>query len=401
MSNKCNRATACGNDRHVVLFGKVGSGKTSIFNQLVDHAEKSPESECDPIVGVCRLGQVGSIVLIDTGRFNGAAELKDEAEHMRRTYNIVRRADIAIYVTDLQEFDREAYKRDREWINRNMVPFLLVFNRCDEAYAGDIARYKTEFPEAIFISANTPGSISLLRARLSQMLRELNEREAPLIPKDLVKPGDYVLLLVTRGGDSPIRSEQSMITQLIAHGAHCVVADETSVKQVLAELPRVNLVIAYARSFAYMRDAIPEDIPLTSYSLLYGMQSGSLGAFIQGAHTVNTLTESSRVLITEGCMHGSNHRDIGRVKIPRALRRLAGEGLRIDYTFGPDLPEDIEKYDLVIHCSGCSMTLRAVQARVAYCQEAGVPIANYGTVLAELAGILPRCTKVLLPDEDR
>lgn len=399
MKQNKNSAVLDGNNRHIVLFGKTGSGKTSIFHQLTGEVSISTgTSKYNPVVGLCKLGRAGNATLIDTAGLNDTSELGDE--QVRRTLNIIRRADIAIYVINMQEFDREAYTRDHEWLERNMIPYLLVFNHCDEAYAGTIAELKTEFPDAIFISTQTPGSISLLRARLSQMVRAINVKEAPLIPEGLVKPGDYVLLLMAPSGGGPIRNEHQMLTQLIHRGARVVAVEENHLEATLQEMPRIDLVIAYARSFGMVRDIVPDSIPLTSYSLLYGLQSGELDTFIEGTQAIAALNKDSRVLIAEGCMHSSMHRDIGRVKIPRALRRLAGEELRIDYSFGLDLPDEIEKYDLVIHCSGCSMTQRAVQARVAICREAGVPIANFGTVLAALSGMLGRCAAVLEPEKE-
>ncbi len=386
-----------GNNRHIALFGKNGSGKTSIFQQLTgEFAVSTGTSKYNPVVGLCKLGRAGNVTLIDTAGLNETSELGDQ--QVRRTLNIIRRADIAIYVIDMQEFDREAYTRDHEWLVRNMIPYLLVFNHCDEAYAGAISQLKTEFPDAIFISTQTPGSISLLRARLSQMVRAINMQEAPLIPDGLVKPGDYVLLLMAPFGGGPVRNEHEMLTQLVRRGVRVVAVEEQYLEAALQEIPRIDLVIAYARSFNKVRDIVPENIRLTSYSLLYGLQTGELDTFIEGANIIGSLNKDSRVLIAEGCMHSSMHRDIGRVKIPRALRKLAGEELRIDYSFGLDLPDEIEKYDLVIHCSGCSMTQRSVQARVEICREAGVPIANYGTVLAALSGMLGRCAAVLQPE---
>ena len=163
MKQNKNSAVLDGNNRHIVLFGKTGSGKTSIFKQLTgEMAVSTGTSKYNPVVGLCKLGRAGNATLIDTAGLNDTSELGDE--QVRRTLNIIRRADIAIYVINMQEFDREAYTRDHEWLERNMIPYLLVFNHCDEAYAGTIAQLKTEFPDAIFISTQTPGSISLLRA---------------------------------------------------------------------------------------------------------------------------------------------------------------------------------------------------------------------------------------------
>jgi [FeFe] hydrogenase H-cluster maturation GTPase HydF len=403
MAQKSNPSARSGNQRHVVLVGKKGSGKTSIFHQLVEDVPTHSIGQ-GAVIGTCKLGQGGSIVLIDTKdkELNGASpNSKNNAltrEELLHMHSIIRRVDIVLYVTDIKNFDRETYLKHREQMERRKIPYLLVFNRCDESYAGDIARLKTEFHEAVFISKRQSGSISLLRARLSQMIQTIEKNEAPIVPVGLVKPGDYVLVLTAPKGDRPICNEEALINQLVERGARCVLADEAEVQQVLEELPRVDLVIAYARSFQKIRDFVPEEIPLTSYSLLFGLQAGELETFVEGARAIDNLTAESRVLIAEGCPNRTIHRDTGWVKIPRALRKRAGEQLQIDYSFEPDLPEEIQNYDLVIHCSGCSMTQRAVQARAAICEDAGIPIANYGTVLAYLAGILDRCTKVLLPD---
>ncbi|MCD8355041.1 MAG: 50S ribosome-binding GTPase [Clostridia bacterium] len=392
-----------GENRHVVLFGRTGSGKTSIFEQLVGKDKIEAEvrvggSKYNPVVGRCRLGHAGEVTVIDTAGLDDVNELGSEQAH--HTRNIIRRADIALYVINIQEFDhsaRAAYRRAHDWMERNMVPYLQVFNRCDEAYAGDIAKLKTEFPEAVFISTYTPGSVSLLRARLSQMVRALHEQEDPLVPEELIQKGDYVLLLVP---DSGLIHEYAIIMELMRRGARCVIIHEDDLETTMREVPRIDLVVAYARSFGKVRDIVPEDIPLTSYSLLYALQSGVLGDFVEGARAIGNLTKDSRVLIAVGNKRSEVYMEIGRIKIPRALRRLVGEELQIDYFFGLDLPDDLNQYDLVIHDAGAAMSRRSVQARVAICKEAGVPVANYGTILAALSGILDRCKKVLLPEEE-
>lgn len=402
MSQTSNLGVLSGGLRHVVLFGKTGSGKSSIFLELVEEDKKvelgytQKGSKYSPVVGLCRLGQAGDITIIDTAGLDDVDELNNE--QARHTRNVIRRADIAIYVIDIQDFDRAAYGRAHDWLERNMIPYLLVFNHCDETYVGDIARLKTEFPDAIFISTRTPGSISLLRARLSQMVRTLKVREAPLVPRGLVKRGDYVLLLAPHGNKEIMISQHRIVNEMVSRGVRCIVIDEKYLGKTLEEIPRVSLVIAYARSFSLARDILPEDIPLTSYSLLYALQCGVLEAFFDGAAAVSKLNKDSTVLIAEDSEHNGTFHDMGRIKIPRALRKLAGEELHIDYITGPDLPDDIGQYDLVIHDAGLAMTQRSVQARVSICQEAGVPIANYGTVLAALCGVTKRCKQVLLPE---
>ena len=370
-----------GQNRHVVLFGQVGSGKTSIFNLLVSHRKdikRSGKEKFGPIVGSCRLGHIGEVTLIDTAGLNDVSEL--DGENATSVRNTVRRADIAIYVINIQEFDetaRQTYQHAHDWLVKNDVPYLQVFNRCDEAYAGDIAKLKMEFPDAIFISANTSGSVSLLRARLSQMVRTSEDIEGSLVPDNLVREGDYVLLLVPESG---LIHEYLIMMDLINRGARCVIIHEDDLENALKEIPRVDLVIAYARSF-------------------YAKQRGVLEDFIAGARTLGDLKEDSRVLVAVGSRASEVYKEIGRIKIPRSLRRLIGEELQIDYNFGLDLPEDLASYDLVIHDTGATMSTRSVQARVAICREAGVPSANYGTVLAALSGVLDRCEAVLMPND--
>lgn len=208
--------------------------------------------------------------------------------------------------------------------------------------------------------------------------------------------GDYVLLLVPESG---LIHEYLIMMDLINRGARCVIIHEDDLENALKEIPRVDLVIAYARSFGKVRDIVPENVPLTSYSLLYAKQRGVLEDFVAGARTLGDLKENSRILVAVGSRASEVYKEIGRIKIPRSLRRVVGEELQIDYNFGLDLPEDLSSYDLVIHDTGATMSTRSVQARVAICREAGVSSANYGTVLAALAGVLDRCEAVLLPKE--
>ncbi|MDO5547632.1 MAG: 50S ribosome-binding GTPase [Eubacteriales bacterium] len=382
------------NLRHVALFGKKSSGKTSMFKAMVDSPSISPRPDV-PHVGICDLGLNGKAVLIDTAGLNSTLELEDE--QMKSIRNIVRRADVAIYTVDIRGFDRAAYERDLAWMNRNRIPHLLVFNKCDVAYIGDIAQLKMEFPQALFLSVQAPDSISLLRARIDEMLHRQSRQEPPLLSPDLVKKGDFVVLVVPDADEKAIRNPTTLTNEFLHHGVLCVTCRESELELTLQELPHIDLVVAYARSFDKIRKLIPDEVRLTSYAMLYGRQKGDLALFAEGARALHSLTENSRVLIAEGCQFNAAHHDIGHVKIPRELRKTIGENLRIDYSHGLDLPEDITKYDLVVHCAGCSMSRRTMQARIAICREAGIPIANFGTLLAELSGVLDRCMDDINP----
>ncbi|MGN1031174.1 MAG: GTP-binding protein [Butyricicoccaceae bacterium] len=393
MRNQTDSASTTAH-RHIALFGKQGSGKSSLFQALIrrDHIVHTSGGN-GPTVGECLLGGIaGSVALIDTAGLSDTAELNSpDMLHMR---NILHRADIAVYVADVCDFDRPAYTRATRWLDAHHIDHVLVFNKCDLAYAGDIAHLKAEFPEAIFLSATTSGSPALLRARLSQMVSELIDAEPPLVG-NLIQPMDIVVMSLPENAGGAVRNQEQLNREFIAGGARVVLVRESDLARTILELPHVDLVLAYARNFSTLREEVPEEVPITSYSLLYGRQRGDLEAFIEAARGVSDLTADSRVLIAEGCPHGELHQDIGRVKIPRDLRRLTGEGLHIDYCMGADFPDDVSSYDLIIHCAGCSMTRRTMQSRIAICQDAGVPISNFGAVLAFLSGILDRCTQPL------
>ncbi len=392
------RSSSLSGLRHIVLFGKKDSGKTSIFQSLIDSPSLT-RNDRGPNVGICDLGKSGPVIVVDTASLNTAVELDDS--EMKTTYNIVRRADVAVYIIDIRAFDRQTYERDLAWMKRNRIAHLLVFNKCDIAYAGDIARFKMEFPHALFLSAHAPDALALLRARLAEMIHRQLRQEPPLIPDNLVKTGDYVILVVPDSDKKAIRDPQAMIIEFLQRGVRCVICCESELAMTLDDLPHVELVVAYARTFDKLREIVPDHVRLTSYAILYGRQKGDIQVFADGARAVSTLTEQSRVLIAEGCHCGTTHRDIGHVQIPRILREMTGENLHIDYCYGLDLPEDISQYDLVIHCGACSLSRRALQAHMGICRDAGVPIANFGTLLAEVAGILDRCLDDLPPETQK
>lgn len=388
--------------RHIVLFGKKGSGKTTLFSNLVDHNEEIVRSTGhDAAIGLCRLGQLDEpVVLIDTAELNGAAELEatesaeKKASRLRRMHDIIRRADLAIYITDIQEFDQNAFLKDKAWLDRNMIPYLMVFNCCDDAERADIVQYKVQYPQALFLSANEPEAISLMRMTLAQMIRTLKRNETPLVPENLVKKGDYVIVLMKNNGSEAPRFKKNLIPELVSRGVHCVISTQDNLEQLIQDLPHIGLIVTFARNFESISTRLPEEIPLTSYSMLYGKQCGQLETFAEGARAIRTLDGNSRVLVVSGSDYAHTSSDTGRIKIPRQLRHAVGEALRVDHLAGGDLPEDLEKYDLVVHYLDGSITQRTVCAHVAQCREAGVPIASYGTVLAELAGILDRCMTV-------
>ncbi len=374
--------------RHVVLFGKFGSGKTSIFQAMSKNAEKTANINGSNI-SICNLGVNGKAILVDTAGISRTDELYEEKN--RQLHDIVRRADIAIYCADIQHFDREAYEHDRKWLEENEIPYLLIFTKSDIAYVGDIARFKREFPQALFLSALAPDAIALLRARLGGLVRTLLQGEPPLLPPDMTKPGDNVVFVFPNNDLDTVTEAGPLLRDLMSRGVRSIATRESELAATLEDLNHVEMIVVHARSFAKIKKEIPDNVLLTCYSMLEARQKGNLETFAEGARAIEQLNEQSEVLIVDSGHPQSIQYDIGRVKIPRELRRRFGEKLQISYMEGIDLPENIGKYSLVIHGGTNILSKRSLTAHIAVCGEAGVPVANFGTVLAELAGVLERC----------
>lgn len=377
--------------RYIALIGKVGSGKTSIFNQLVGKTRSEPRPN-EPMIGLCDLGHGNKVLLIDTAHLNTTSELKQKS--MQRIHDILRRSDIAIYACDIRHFDRAAYAHDIQWLDENHVPHLLVFNKCDMSYAGDIANLKLEYPHALFLSALEKDALPVLRARLAQLIRQLDAADEPLIPKPFIHPGDYVALVIAHGDES-ILGHAQLMHLLLKRGARCLTVTDDQLTATLEELPQIRAVISYAHAFDSLNKLVPEHIPLISHSMLYARQKRCLEPLAQGAKAIHNLTEDSRVLIIENGRLSALQQDFALVKVPRALRALAGENLEILHHYGTEMPEDLSSYDMVIYSGASRLTGRTLQARIDAYQQAGVPVANFGTVCAELAGILDRDMEAL------
>ena len=191
-----------------------------------------------------------------------------------------------------------------------------------------------------------------------------------------------------------ILPQVQFLRDCLDHGMKAVAVRDTELEETLRELNKVDLVVTDSQAFAYVAKVVPEDIPLTSFSMMMASMKGDLSKLIKGADAVRSLKDGSRILMAEACTHNSSHEDIGRVKIPRLLQKFTGKKLEFDYYVHQDFPKDLSDYDLVIHCGGCMINSRSMNNRIEFCEENGVPITNYGVVLALVNGILERSSKI-------
>ena len=388
-------ATPSANRTRIGIFGRRNAGKSSLINALTgqDLAVVSDVkgTTTDPVKKAMELLPLGPVVLVDTPGLDDEGDLGEKRAQKARQE--LRRTDIALLVVDAEEGMK---KEDEELLSRLRdlgIPHLLVFNKCD---AGDCPLPEALRERALCVSARTGRGIEALKERLAHLSPEESGRR---LIGDLLQPGDLVVLVVPIDKAAPkgrlILPQQQTIRDILEAGALTLVTRETELKQALAaakEKPR--LVVTDSQVFASVAKDTPEDVLLTSFSILMARYKGYLEAALRSIPAVESLRERDSVLIAEGCTHHRQCEDIGTVKIPKWLRAHCGKDIRIKTCSGAAFPEDLTPYKLVIHCGGCMLNEREVLYRLREAERQNVPFINYGLLIAYMQGILERATRV-------
>ena len=378
---------------HISFFGCRNAGKSSLVNAVTGQAVsvvsevKGPTT--DPVSKTMELLPLGPVVITDTPGFDDAGGLG--SLRVERTRQILRRTDLAVLVVDsaagLQETDRELLRLFGE---RN-IPFLVAMNK------QDLCRTVPEDDRTVVVSALTGEGVRELKERMARLLPG-RAAEKRLIA-DLVRPADCVVLVCPIDESAPkgrlILPQQHAIRDLLEAGALPLVTRETELPDALSALTSPPcMVVTDSQAFRAVAPRVPEEIPLTSFSILMARYRGFLETAVRGVAALRSLRDGSRVLMAEGCTHHRQCNDIGTVKIPRWLREHTGRAIEIDTCSGPDFPEDLSPYAAVIHCGGCMITEKEVQARREMAEAQGIPFTNYGLVIAHITGVLERSLRL-------
>ena len=373
---------------HIGFFGARNAGKSSLVNAVTDQ-ELAVVSEVrgtttDPVRKAMELLPLGPVVIIDTPGFDDEGSLG--LERVKKTREILRTCDIAVVVTDASAGEGPADRELLALIRERGIPCLRVWNKTDLPGTGPA-------PEgAAAVSSLRGNGIEELKERLAG-LKPAAERRP--LAGDLVQRGDLCLLVCPMDEAAPkgrlILPQQQVIRDLLDHGAVPAVCRDTELEEALKRLGRPPaLVITDSQAFAAVSAAVPEETPLTSFSILMARYKGFLEAAAAGVRAAEDLRDGDMVLMAEGCSHHRQCNDIGTVKIPAWLRRHTGKQLVFRSCSGREFPEDLTPYRLVIHCGGCMLTGNAVRARMEQAAEQGVPFTNYGLILARITGTLER-----------
>lgn len=386
------------NRLHIGIFGKRNSGKSSLVNALTNQqvalVSDIAGTTTDPVYKTMEIHGIGPVVFIDTAGFDDIGELGEM--RVSKTREALEKTDVALLV-----FGDNDITKEKQWFDlfqKSNVTVILVINKSDvleapQKLSGLIAE---EFGmEPLLVSAKTGEGIQKIRERLIRSLPE--DYEKPDIVGHLVQPKDLVLLVMPQDIQAPkgrlILPQVQTIRDLLDHKALVVSCTTDCLDATLSALAYPpKLIITDSQVFKTVYEKKPKESLLTSFSVLFAEYKGDIEAFVSGAKAIDNLTEESHVLIAEACTHAPLTEDIGREKIPRLLRQKVGNGLTIDMVSGTDFPNDLSKYDLIIHCGACMFNRKYVLSRVEHAREQKVPITNYGVAIAKLMGILDKIT---------
>lgn len=375
------------------LFGRRNAGKSSMVNALarqpVSIVSEVPGTTTDPVERAMELLPLGPVLFVDTAGIDDDAEVVGQLR-AETTRKVMKGCDLALLVYEQGtwgEVERDLLAD----LEREAIPAVVVANKID--LAGDEAA-ASDFDQAVRVSATErTGMSELLQAIIDAAPESL--LEDPPLARDLVKPGDTVVLVVPIDKEAPkgrlILPQVQTARDLLDGGALPYLVRDTELAAALASLKEPPaLVITDSQVFHQVAEIVPEDVPLTGFSVIMARAKGDIHAQAAALQALAQLSEDAHILIAEACTHHPISEDIGTVKIPRLLRKALGEGITIDNVQGKDFPSDLSSYDLVIHCGACMFSRRAMLSRIQSCERAGVPIANYGMVLAYFAGIAKR-----------
>lgn len=383
------------------FFGRTNTGKSSLINALtasdISLVSDIPGTTTDPVSKTMELLPIGPVVLVDTPGLSDESALGSARE--KRTRLELSRCDIAILVTEPAHYrNGELSGADQgilDKINALSLPCIIV---CSKADLSD----ETPLPPAIPASAKENTGIEEIKKALGELyLKELKKEEEKRLIGDLIAPGDTVVLVCPIDDSAPkgrlILPQVLAIRDILDNGAIAVVTKETELSDALTKLHNPpKLVITDSQVFKKVDAIVPENIPLTSFSILMARYKGFLDTAIKGINAIDCLKDGDTVLMAEGCTHHRQCGDIGTVKLPNWLRKYTGKNIKIETCSGHDFPEDLKKYSLIIHCGGCMISEKEVIVRMKQSETEGTAFTNYGIVIAKMNGILERALAPLL-----
>lgn len=383
---------------HIALFGMRNAGKSSIINAITDQdiaiVSDVKGTTTDPVYKAMEILPIGPCVIIDTAGLDDIGELGELRK--KKTLEVLDKTNIALVVIDSSIGVTDYDKFIIEQIREKKVPVIAVLNKTDkiELKEEEVNLLKKELNiPMVLVSAATRQGIKELKNKIISILPE--DEDKFKIVGDLIKPGDFVVLVVPIDKAAPkgrlILPQQQTIRDILESDAMAIVTKEYELKETLENLgKKPKLVITDSQVFLKVAADTPKDILMTSFSILFARYKGDLVELIKGVKEIKKLKDGDKILISEGCTHHRQADDIGRVKIPRWIRQITGKKVDFEYSAGVTFTKEVKKYSLIVHCGGCMLNRAAMISRIEDAKEFNVPIVNYGILIAYVHGILDR-----------
>ncbi len=378
---------------HIGIFGRRNAGKSSIINAITGQSlaivSAVKGTTTDPVYKAMELLPLGPVMIIDTPGLDDVGELG--AKRTEKAYNVLNKTDIALLVADGTQGISDEDSEIITALEEKKLPYIIIMNKCDKVKD----RYSVE--KGMWVSAETGENIHELKEAIARLVP--NEDMALRIIGDKLRQNDTVVLVIPIDKAAPkgrlILPQQQTIRDILEAGATALVTRDTELKATLDGMgKKPAMVITDSQAFNYVKTVVPEDVLLTSFSILFARYKGDLAENIRAVKAIEALEDGDRVLIAEGCTHHRQCDDIGTVKIPRWLKSHINKAVEYEFCSGTEFPKDLSRYKAVIHCGGCMLNEKEMKHRIAVCKEQGVPVTNYGIFIAYTNGILERSLKV-------
>ena len=383
--------TPIANRLHISFFGCTNAGKSSVVNAITSQnlSVVSPVAgtTTDAVKKTMELLPLGPIVIYDTAGFDDKSEIGEK--RIEKTLEVLRKTDVAILVVDaiqgMSVKDEELIKL----FDEHKIPYLTIYNKADLVEKKD--------DDKIYVSAKTKDNIEELKEKIAKFVSNTKIEKHIIIDK--LQKKDSVILVIPIDESAPkgrlILPQQNTLRELLDNGNIAICCQVEELFDVLENLKTPpKLVITDSQAFNKVKDIVPKDILLTSFSILFARHKGNLIELIKGAKKLSQLKNGDKVLISEGCTHHRQCNDIGTVKMPAWIEKYTSKKLDFEFSSGGEFPADLKKYSLIIHCGGCMLNAKEMQYRLDSAQKAGVEIVNYGIVIAYMNGILERALGV-------
>ena len=384
---------------HISFFGKRNAGKSSVINAVTGQdlaiVSSVMGTTTDPVYKTMELLPLGPVMVIDTPGIDDEGELG--ALRVRKSYQVLNKTDIAILVIDSTAGKGEEELELIHRFHKKGIPYLIVYNKIDLLSTEKIKDLAMSVRAGeVLVSASDGMNIQELKEKIASLKPE-DTHKYPLI-QDLIEPLDLVILVVPIDKAAPkgrlILPQQQTIRDILERGALSLVVRDTELKNTLdhflAQGVCPKLVVTDSQAFARVSKAVPENITLTSFSILFSRYKGELEIQLKSIAALSSIEDGDRILIAEGCTHHRQCGDIGTCKMPEWIRNYTGKKPVFEFTSGTEFPDDVSSYKMVVHCGGCMLNEREMKYRIACCQDQGVPITNYGILIAQVTGILKR-----------